>query len=347
MDSIINTIEYKEWLTQIKSQYRQRQIKAAVKVNTELVSFYWDLGRAIVERQKNANWGDGLIEQLSRDMRDEFPDTGGFSVANINFCKRFYLFYNQEVTIRYQLGSELQNLLFSIPWRHHIEIMTKCKEINEAVFYLSKTIENGWSRSVLIHCIEQKLYSTQGKAVSNFEQTLPPAQSDLAKQALKDPYIFNFLSMSEKYKEKELEKALTDNIIHFVMELGSGFAFVGRQYPIEVDGESFRIDLLFYHLSLRCYIVIELKTCKFKPEFAGQVGFYIAAIDNDVRHPTDNQTIGLIICKSKNEVVVRYALQNIKQPIGVSEYQLLRQLPDKLQNTLPTIEEIENELNEL
>ena len=342
--AIINA-EYKEWLSQLKKRYQQCQIKAAIKVNSELIAFNWEFGRDIVEKQSKANWGDGLIAQISKDMHSEFPCVSGFSIANINFCKRFYLFFSQTDTIRYQLGSELQNLLFAIPWRHHIEIMTKCKDVNEALFYVSKTVNNGWSRSVLVHFIEEGLFESEGKAITNFDRTLPSEQSELARQTIKDPYIFDFLEMAEDYKEKDLENGLMRNIIKFLLELGSGFALVGQQYPIEVDGESYRIDLLFYHLQLRCYIVVELKTGKFEPEYAGKVGFYIAAIDNDVKQVTDNPTIGLIICKDKNDVVVRYALQNLSQPLGVSKYQLEKLLPKDYKDKLPTAEVIENKLN--
>lgn len=343
--SILMDTEYKEWLLQLKKRYQQCQIKAAIKVNSELIAFNWEFGHDIVEKQAKANWGDGLITQISKDMHSEFPGVKGFSVANINFCKRFYLFYSQANTIHYQVGSELIKLLSSIPWRHHIEIMTKCKDVNEALFYISKTVSNGWSRSVLIHFMAEGLFASEGRAITNFENTLPLKQSELAQQVIKDPYIFDFLEMTEDYKEKDLENALTKNIIKFLLELGSGFALVGQQYPIEVGGESFRIDLLFYHLQLRCYIVVELKTGKFEPEYAGKVGFYIAAVDNNVRQKMDNPTIGLIICKDKNDVVVRYALQNISQPLGVSKYQLEKLLPKDYKDKLPSVEIVENELN--
>lgn len=368
--------EYIAWLADLKQRFRLSQIKAAVKVNSELIAFYWHLGRDIVEKQSKSNWGDGLIPQLSKDLKLEFPDVGGFSISNIKFVKRFYLFYNQQNTIGYQaggqltsqtiaiqnpdeektvvslqtgighqVGSEIFSLLVQVPWRHHVEIITKCKQLDEALFYVRKTIQNGWSRAMLVHFMELDLYKTEGSAITNFEFTLPHPQSDLAQQVLKDPYKFEFLSLSQDYKEKDLEDALTSRIIHFLLEMGTGFAFVGRQYPIEVNGEEYKIDLLFYHLLLRCYVVVDLKVVKFEPEFAGKMGFYISAIDEQVKLPIDNPTIGLIICKSKNDLVVRYALKNINQPIGVAEYRLSDSLPKDLKDKLPTIQDIENEIN--
>ncbi len=368
--------EYIQWLSELKKRFRQSQIKAAVRVNSELIQFYWNLGRDIVERQFNSNWGDGLIAQLSKDLKAEFPDVGGFSRSNIFACKQFYLFYNQNDEIVHQLGGQLKtsdfkenqqivnrenthtqdkngnqvgsrifSLLIQVPWRHHVEIITKCKQLDEALFYVQKTIQNGWSRSVLVHFMELDLYKTEGKALSNFDLTLPQPQSELAQQTLKDPYKFEFLSLSQEYNEKDLEDALTNKIIHFLLEMGTGFAFVGRQYPIVVNGDEYRMDLLFYHLTLRCYVVVDLKVVKFEPEFAGKMGFYIAAVNEQLKQPMDNPTIGLIICKTKNDVVVRYALKNINQPVGVAEYTLAKQLPDTLKNRLPTIQEVENEVN--
>jgi len=368
--------EYIAWLTELKQRFRQSQIKAAVKVNSELIAFYWHLGRDIVEKQSKSQWGDGLIPQLSKDLKAEFPDVGGFSRSNIFACKQFYLFYNQDVGIVHQLGGQLEShdfdentdsddknsalartgngyqiggeifsLLVQVPWRHHVEIITKCKQLDEALFYVRKTILNGWSRAMLVHFMELDLYRTEGKAITNFELTLPQPQSDLAQQVLKDPYKFEFLSLSQDYKEKDLEDALANRIIHFLLEMGTGFAFVGKQYSIEVNGDDYRIDLLFYHLVLRCYVVVDLKVVKFVPEFAGKMAFYVSAIDEQVKLPIDNPTIGLIICKSKNDVVVRYTLKNIDQPIGVSEYRLADSLPESLKDKLPTVQDIENEMN--
>ncbi len=345
MNTLVSNKDYIEWIASIRDRVRQSQIKAAVTINSELIAFNLSLGKSIAEVQSQCNWGDKLITQMSKDLKYTFPNMKGFSVSNLKYCKQVYLFYSQESTFSHQVGGQFLQKLLRIPWRHHIEIVAHSKTIDEAVFYIDKTIQNNWSRAVLIHFIEQDLYSAQGKAITNFDITLPDPQSDLAQQTLKDPYIFDFLSMTENYKERDLEEALSANVINFLMELGSGFAFVSRQYPIEIDGESYRIDLLFYHLMLRCYIVVELKTGKFKPEYAGKIGFYISAIDEIIRQANDNPTIGLIICKSKKETTVRYALQHIDRPIGVSQYELSKLLPDNYKSSLPSIEEVENELN--
>jgi len=375
MSNIKHNDEYKSWLTDIKMRIKQTQIKAAIKVNTELLHLYWDLGHDIVVRQVETTWGSGFFEQLSKDLAAEFPHLKGFSATNLKYCKRFYQFYtqdetfhqvggevgsqitqqlaaqlqpadNKQVVIRHQVGDELENnLVFKIPWRHHVEIFTKCKTTKEALFYVQKTIQNGWSRSMLTHHLELNLYEREGKAVNNFAATLPAPQSDLAMQTLKDPYIFDLMSLTEKYNERELEDALTENITKFLVELGTGFAYVGRQVPLNIDDTEYYIDLLFYHLKLRCFVVIELKAAKFVPEAAGKTSFYLSAIDDLMRHSTDNATIGIIICKDKNNLVAEYALRGINQPIGVSEYQLSKLLPENFKSALPSIEEIEEELN--
>jgi len=365
---------YKQWLTDLKSRIRQSQIKAAVKVNTELLRLYWDLGRDIVALQMETAWGSGFFEQLSKDLRSEFPDMSGFSVVNLTYCKRFYMFYtqdsailqqvveeipplvdnlpqvidNKEDTILQQLAEELDDhLIFQIPWGHNIQIFTKSKSIKEALFYVQKTIENGWSRAVLMNFMEADLFSAQGKALSNFSKTLPQPQSDLANQILKDPYNFDFLMITENYKEKELEDALTANITKFLLELGQGFAYLGRQIPVKIGETERFIDLLFYHLELRCFVVIELKAGKFEAEHIGKLGLYIAAINHQKKKETDNPTIGMIICKTKDHVEVQYSLETTNQPIGVSEYQLAKLLPDNLKSCLPSIEELEEELRKI
>ncbi|MDR2385268.1 MAG: PDDEXK nuclease domain-containing protein [Tannerella sp.] len=337
--------EYKQWFSDLKARIRQAQIKASVKINTELLHLYWDLGKDIVSRQFESAWGSGFFERLSRDLHNEFPHMKGFSIANLRFAKRFYLFYNQETTIRYQVGSELDNHpVFQIPWRHHVEIFTKCKSLNEAMFYVQKTITNGWSRAVLMHFIEVDLYTAQGKALTNFSRLLPEPQSDLANEIVKDPYNFDFVTLTEPYRERELEDALTENITKFLLELGQGFAYVGRQVPVKVGETERFIDLLFYHLELRCYVVIELKATKFEAEFAGKLGLYVAAINHQRKKPTDNLTIGMIICKTKDNVEVEYSLESSSQPIGVSEYQLSKLLPENYKSVLPSIEEIKEGL---
>ncbi len=338
--------DYKQWLSEIKQQIRQSQIKAAIKVNTELLRLYWHLGKEIAEHQLEAKWGSGFFNTLSRDLKADFPDMQGFSPTNLKYCKRFYLFYNQSDTIRQQVVDELESPLFSIPWGHHTKLLEKCNSVDEALFYIGKTLENGWSRAVLMNFLDARLFETQGKALTNFRKNLPEPMSDLALQTLKDPYNFDFLTMRENYSERELEDALTTNITRFLLELGSGFAFVGRQVRLEVNGNEYFIDLLFYHLKLRCYTVVELKVTEFKPEYLGQLGFYVTAVNRQLKHTEDNPTIGLIICKTKDKIVAEYALEGTNQPLGISQYDLMKVTSEELKSTLPTIEEIENELNE-
>jgi len=319
--------DYISFFKEIKTKIKTAQIKAAIKVNEELLKLYWDIAKMIVEKQKYSKWGDSIIEKISSDLKREFPDMKGFSVRNIKYMRQWYVFYSK----RQQVVAQI----FQIPWGHNIAIITKCKTIDEALFYVKKTIENGYSRAVLVHQIESNLYK-RNKAINNFDKNLPELQSDLAKEQLKDPYCFDFLNLNEKYNEKELENALMDNLTDFLLELGNGFAFVGRQYRLEVAGDEFFIDLLFYHIKLKCYIVIELKTTKFKPEYIGQLNFYTTAIDKEIKEKNDNPTIGILICKSKNDTVVEYSLNNINSPVGVSEYKLL-----------PSVKEIENELQKI
>ena len=337
---------YKVWLGEIKSYIRSQQIKAAVRVNTELLRVYWRLGCDIATHKADAQWGSGFYESLSRDLKAEFPDMKGFSVTNLKYCKRFYELYNQSDIIRQQLVDEIELPIFSIPWGHHTEIIAKCKSVDEALFYVNRTIENGWSRAVLLNFLDSKLYFTEGKAITNFGRLLPSPVSDLAQQTLKDPYNFDFLTIRQDYDERDLQQALTTNITKFLLELGSGFAYVGQQYRLQVGEQEFFADLLFYHLKLRCYVVIELKVERFKPEHLGQLGFYITAIDRDVKGDEDNPTIGLLICKTKDSLVAEYSLGATTLPIGISEYELKRVVPEDFKGTLPTIEEIEAKLGE-
>jgi len=330
--------EYISFISEIKNKIKQAQIKAAIKVNEELLRLYWDIAKMIVERQKISKWGDSVIEKISNDLKREFPNMKGFSIRNLKYMKQWYLFYSK--------GQQVVAQIFQIPWGHNIAIITKCKNIDEALFYVRKTIQNGYSRSVLVHQIESNLYNRNKRAINNFDNNLPSIQSDLAKEITKDPYCFDFLSLSEKYNEKELENALMDNLTKFLLELGSGFAFVGRQYRVEVAGDEFFIDLLFYHIKLKCYIVIELKTTKFKPEFTGKLNFYITAIDRELKDKNDNPTIGILICKSKNDTVVEYTLSNVNNPMGVSEYTLSKEL-SQLKELLPSIKEIEKEVKKI
>ncbi len=326
-----------------------------------MLRFYWNLGADIVEKQKLAQWGDGFLQQLSTDLLSEFPEMKGFSLRNLIFMKQWYLtykdwllneyqsVYNQEDTILKQTVSQIgkqavpkyEETFFSVPWGHHIVIMQKCKDKDQALFYLQKTVENGMSRAVLLHCIESQLYERQGKAVSNFTKTLPAPQSDLAQQTLKDPYNFDFLAMRDGYVERELEDALVHNVTRFLLELGKGFAFMGRQVQMEVGNETFFPDLLFYHTEMRCYVVIELKVVPFDPAFLGQLNFYVSAVNHKMKKETDAPTIGLLICKTKDDVVAQYALEGYNQPLGISAYELANLLPKDFKSQLPTIEEIE------
>ncbi|MBM9520604.1 DUF1016 family protein [Desulforhopalus vacuolatus] len=333
--------DYLEWLKELKKKVRQSQLKAAVAVNTTLLEFYWDLGADIVEKQKNSSWGSGFLKWLSHDLMSEFPDMKGFSKRNLEQIRRWYLFYSEAGPIAKQPATQL----FSIPWWHNVVIVSKCKTTPKAFFYIQKTIENNWSRSVLTHQIESGLYEREGKAMTNFRTTLPAPQSDLAQQILKDPYNFDFLTLTEDYNERELEQNLIQHITKFLLELGAGFAYIGKQVPIQVGERDFFLDLLFYHTRLHCYVVIELKIVDFEPEHAGKLNFYIKAVDETLRKDGDNPTIGILLCKNKDRVVVEYALSDIHKPIGVSEYQLTQALPENLKSSLPSIEEIEAKLS--
>jgi hypothetical protein len=344
MKNILDTSDYKNWLQTLKGKIQQSQIKAAIQVNSELLRLYWQIGKAIVEKQAKAKWGDGFLQTLSTDLCKEFPTMKGFSYRNLKSIRQWYLFYNQEFLIRKQLVSQLEASLFSIPWGHHIMIMQRCKSIQEALFYVHKTIENHWSRSVLEHQIALNLYAQQGKAITNFQQQLPATASDLAQELTKDPYVFDFLSMTEGYTERELQQYLEDHMTKFLLELGKGFCFYGKQVHINVGGDDFYIDLLFYNAHLHCYVVVELKTTKFKPEHIGQLKFYVTAVNKQLRTEGDNPTIGLLICKDKNDIVAEYTLEEIHNPIGVSSYKLFDELSKGFQSSLPSIEEIEKQL---
>jgi predicted nuclease of restriction endonuclease-like (RecB) superfamily len=383
----ITSTDYKNWMIGLKNRFRKAQIKAAVKVNSTLLEFYWELGADIVERQKSSVWGSGFLKQLSKDLMSEFPEVKGFSYENIRYLRRWYLFYNKDVDkmgttcshfehsnnveskkscrlnaeqvvpqlknqIATQLVSQLEaldsanvkQLVAQIPWGQNIVIISKCNSVEEALFYVNKTIENGWSRAVLTHQIESDLFNRQGTAVTNFSKTLPEPQSDLAQQLIKDPYNFDFLTLTSDYNEKELENNLTNHITKFLMELGAGFAYMGKQVPIQVGERDFFLDLLFYHTKLHCHVVIELKVVDFEPEHAGKLNFYIKAVDEQLRQVGDNPTIGILLCKNRDKLVAEYALSDINKPMGVTEYELTQSLPEQFKSSLPTIEEIEAEI---
>jgi predicted nuclease of restriction endonuclease-like (RecB) superfamily len=327
---------YAEFLQDLKARIRSAQLRAALAVNRELVLLYWRIGRDIIERQSQAGWGAKIIDQLSKDLHQEFPDMNGFSPRNLKYMRAFAQAWPDEVIV--------QQAAAQIPWFHNCILVDKVKSPEERLWYIQRTIQHGWSRNVLVHQIESRLYARQGKAVTNFKATLPAPQSDLAQQVLKDPYNFDFLTLAEDVREKELEAGLLEHLRKFLLELGVGFAFVGSQVRIEVGGEDFRIDLLFYHLRLRSFVVIEIKNGAFKPEYAGKMNFYLSAVDDLLRHPDDKPSIGLILCKSKNQVIAEYALR-AGRPIGVSDYQITSTLPEGMLGTLPTVEELEAEMS--
>lgn len=342
----IGNEQYRQWFAEIKQRLQSAQIKAAIQVNTTMLEFYWSLGRDIAGLKAEATWGSGFFEQLSLDLRDTFPEMKGFSVTNLKYAERWYLFYSQSDIIRHQVGDELPlpESFGRVPWKHHVLIFTKSKTVSEALFYINKVIDGNWSRRRLEDELASQLYHRQGNAVTNFDTCLPAPQSDLAKEILKDPYNFDFLSLTKGYNEKLLEDALTDNITRFLLELGKGFAYVGRQMELQMpDGQTFYPDMIFYHTRLKCYVVIELKVVPFIPEFAGKLNFYVSAADHLLRDENDNPSIGLLICKSKDETIVKWSFQDINRPMGVAAYENeLSELAAKtIAERLPTPEEIE------
>lgn len=419
---------YQSWIKELKDRFRDSRFRAAYKVNTELLEFYWELGVEILVKLESTDWGSGFLKNLSKDLLEEFPDVTGFSYRNIRYIRQWVEFYTSdfpklqqavaklekrninvleshenedkqiwqqsvaklekqkinssenidkkediqitqagadvENPVEYDYDTEenhigkqavaqtdskamknIRNAVTAIPWGHNIAIISKCDTVEEALFYVFKTSEKGWSRTVLTHQIESGLYCRDGKALTNFDHTLPKSQSDLAKQVIKDPYTFDFLAMRDDYDERELEKGLTSQITNFLLELGTGFAYMGKQVPLQVGKRDFYLDLLFYHTRLHCYVVIELKTGDFEPEYAGKLNFYIKAVDEQLCNEGDEQTIGILICKTRDELVAEYALSDINKPVGVSGYQLSKALPDKFKPGLPSIKEIEEELS--
>lgn len=328
--------EYNDFLRELKERIRNAQVRAALSINRELVLLYWQIGQDILNRQQQQGWGAKVIDRLATDLRKAFPEMKGFSSRNLKYMRSFAETYPDFEFV--------QQVAAQIPWFHNCVILDKVKVIVEREWYIRQTIEQGWSRNVLVHQIESGLYRRQGKADTNFSRTLPNSQSELAQQLLKDPYNFDFISLGKEAQERELEKALIEHIRDFLLELGIGFAFVGSQYHLEVEGEDFYIDLLFYHLHLRCFVVIDLKVEAFKPEFSGKMSFYVSAVDDLLRHRDDMPTIGIILCKNKKQKIVEYALRDMNKPIGVSTYQLREALPEQLQGSLPTIEQLEAEL---
>ena len=327
---------YAAWLTELKARIHTAQQRATLAVNRELVLLYWQIGRDILARQAEQGWGAKVIERLAEDLRLAFPEMKGFSPRNLKYMRAFAQAWPDEAIV--------QEALAQLPWYHHLALLDKLPNPETRRWYAAKAIEHNWSRNILVMQIETRLLERSGQAVSNFPMTLPKPQSDLARESLKDPYRFDFLGLTDEAQEREIEAALVKHVTEFLLELGAGFAFVGRQVLLDVGGDEFFIDLLFYHLKLRCYVVIELKGGKFKPEHLGQLGFYMTAVDRQIKHEQDNPTIGLLLCKSKNKVVAEYALGDKSQPMGIAEYKMLESLPAELQTSLPSIEQIEREL---
>lgn len=328
--------DYLRLLENLKAQIRASQVRAAVAVNRELVLLYWSIGREILERQAELGWGAKVIDQLAADLRRDFPEMKGLSPRNLKYMRAFADAWSDAELV--------QQLAAQIPWFHNCVLLDKIKDQETRAFYVRKTIENGWSRAVLVAQIETGLHQRQGAAITNFPQTLPSPDSDLAQQTLKDPYILDFLDLAEDAREREMERGLVEHIRDFLLELGVGFSFVGSQVHLEVGGDDFYLDMLFYHLRLRSYVVIELKVGEFKPEYAGKLNFYLSAVDDLLRHADDAPTIGLLLCKGKNRVVVEYALRDTSKPIGVAEWQLTQALPDQLAERLPRVEDLEAEV---
>ena len=341
-NGIASLADYEDWLNTIKQRVQSARLRVALAANRELIQFYWDLGAQIAEKQAQSQWGDKLIPQLSADLKKAFPDLKGLSASSLKYCLRFYQFYATAAATPFG-----QQAVDQVPWGHNILILTKCSSVAEAGFYIAQTLEQGWSRDVLALQLKSRLHERAGKAVTNFSRTLPAPQSDLAQQTLKAPYTFDFMALTAPYNERDVERQLTQHITHFLLELGKGFAFIGRQYPLEVAGKNYYIDLLFYHVTLKCYVVVELKNRRFIPEYAGKLNFYLSAVDSLLKRDDDQPTICLLLCRDKNNIEVEFALRDMNKPMGVSEYTLVETLPDNLKGVLPTEEEIEQDLQQL
>ena len=330
---------YGNWLAELKRLIKSAQQRATLSVNRELVLLYWHIGHDILVRQQAQGWGAKIVDQLAKDLTAAFPDMKGFSRRNLLYMRSFAEQWSEVEFV--------QQAVAQLPWGHNILIITKCSSVAEARFYIEQTLKQGWSRDVLALQLKSNLFAHAGKAVTNFSRTLPLPQSDLAQQTLKDPYTFDFMAMTAPFNERDVERQLTQHITQFLLELGKGFAFIGRQYHLEVAGNDYYIDLLFYHVTLKCYVVVELKNRKFIPEYAGKLNFYLSAVDSLLKRNDDQPTIGLLLCRDKNNIEVGFALRDMNKPMGVSEYTLVEALPDNLKGALPTVEEIENDLQQM
>lgn len=365
--------EYVQWLGEIKARYRSAQLKASIKVNAEQLIFNWQLGRDLVTRKAEERWGAGVVEQISLDLQAEFPASKGFSTTNLWYMKQWYQFYSTAIPKLQQLAGELQipdnqdgkklqqlvgeiqqfdeskeqgtdmpGLFMCVPWGHHIQILSKCKNIDEALFYIVRTASEGWSRNTLMNCIKADYYHTSGGAITNFSEKLPSPQSELAQAITKDTYDFGFVSLKKGYEEEELETELEKQLTRFLLELGTGFAYLGRQKQIVVAGKTRKLDMLFFHIPLNCYVVVELKAVPFQPEFAGKLNFYVNAVDDLIKTPTQNPTIGLLICSNKDETEVQYAFKGVHTPMGVASYNNIQ--VKQIQDQLPSIEELKKRI---
>lgn len=349
MSKLINTdSDYNLWISQLVERYRNCQIRATVKAYEELLRFYWSTGEDIVKKKAESRWGESVINSISQDLTSALPGIKGLSPTNLGYAKRFYSLYSQLDTFYPQLVGkteyeQLKTIIFRIPWGHQRYLIDKFyNNPKRAFYYVRLTLENGWSRAVLLNAIDMDFKEPEGKAVTNFSLTLP--EGDLAQEMTKDPYLFDFAALTKPYKEEELKLALMKNIEQFLLELGTGFAFMGREYRLVVGSTEQFIDMLFYNTRLRCYVVIEVKAIKFQPGDVGQLGTYVSAVNHILKTPADNPTIGLLICKTKDNVLAQYALESSSQPIGISEYELSKMYPADFKSTLPSIEDIENEL---
>ena len=338
--------QYSQWIKDISTRFRQSQIKAACRVNQELLKFYWELGREISVKEKENEYGKGFFKKLSIDLTNEIPDVKSFSVTNLHYIKWFYELYSNAENLP-QVGVNSNQLIFNIPWGHNKLIIDKCKNNpNKALFFVRETVENNWSRAVLLNFLDTDLYERKGKAISNFSKALPDAQSDLALEMTKDPYNFDFLTIRADYDEKELKDALMNNVQKLLLELGKGFAFVGREYRLVVGKTEQFLDMLFYNIPNHSYVVVEVKAREFAPGDMGQLGTYVSAVDGILKAPGDNQTVGLLICKTKDNVLAQYAVNSMNAPIGISKYELSSIIPEDFKNSMPSIEDIENELRD-
>lgn len=339
MDSNDQISDYRNWIDSLKSKIQSARTKLALSVSTQLIELYWEIGKDISVKSNMAGWGSGIMEQISTDLKHEFPEIKGFSRRNLYAIKQWYEFYHSKYEFVPQLVAQ-------IPWGHNRLIISRVQSIDEALFYCAETLKNAWSRDFLDSQLDNNLYSRSSKSTHNFENTLPEKQSKLASETLKDPYNFDFLGLHDEAMEREIEKELVTNITEFLLELGKGFAFVGKQFKIEISETDYFIDMLFYHLELRCYVVIELKAGKFKPEYAGKLNFYLSAVDSQIKKATDNATIGILLCKKKDKIEAEYALRDINKPMGISEYNLTQAIPQEIKTQLPSIEELEHDLIE-